>query len=437
MKETLHPELKETLLSNFKSFESRLNGKAGSSTHHKRKESLLNFEKFGFPNTKNEEWKYTNIAPALEKNYKFPERSSLNKKDIQPFLFKVKNANTLVFLNGKFYKELSEIVSPADSFIITNFGDGDQQSIEKYFSTVLNPSQDGFTALNTAFAENGAFIRIPKDKIVEAPILLYFISDASQSDVFIQPRNLIIVEENSQVKIVESFHTVGGNISFTNTVTEVVLKQDAFLEYYKIENDADNSYHVGTTQIMHEAKSHSSHTTITLSGALVRNNLNLNLNAQFCEATLYGLYMLSSKQHADNHTLVNHAMPNCYSNELYKGILNDKSTGVFNGKIYVKTDAQKTNAFQSNKNILLSKDATMNTKPQLEIYADDVKCSHGATVGQMDEEPLFYLRSRGIPEKSAKALLVNAFASDILEHIKIESLKEHLKEIISHKLLPE
>jgi Fe-S cluster assembly protein SufD len=436
MNETIHSELKEILLFNFKSFESKLNGKAGTQTHTKRKEALLSFEKLGFPNTKNEEWKYTNVSPALEKNYKFPEKSSLNKKDIQSFLFKVTNANNIVFINGKFSKELSDIVSPADSFVITNFGDGDQPTLEKYFSTVLNPSQDGFTALNTAFAENGAFIRIPKGKVVEAPILLYFISDASSSDVFIQPRNLIIAEQNSHAKIVESFHTVGSNVSFTNTVTEVILKQDAFLEYYKIENDADNSYHVGTTQILHEAKSHSSHTTITLSGALVRNNLNLTLKAQFCEATLYGLYMLSEKQHSDNHTLVDHAMPNCYSNELYKGILNDRSTGVFNGKIYVKPDAQKTNAFQSNKNILLSKDAIMNTKPQLEIYADDVKCSHGATVGQMDEEPLFYLRSRGIPEKSAKALLVNAFASDVLEHIKIESLKEHLKEIISNKLLP-
>ena len=437
MKETLECGLKEILLSNFKSFESKLNGKAAGKTHHKRKEALLNFEKLGFPGTKNEEWKYTNIAPALVKNYKFPEQSFLSKKDIQPFLFKVSNANTLIFINGKFSKDLSEIVSPSDSFIITNFAEGDQQTIEKYFSTVLNSSQDGFTALNAAFAENGAFIRIPKGKIVEAPILLYFISDATASDVFIQPRNLIIAEENSHAKIVESFHTVGNNISFTNAATEVVLKQDAFLEYYRIENDAESSFHIGNTQILHEAKSHSSHTTITLNGALVRNNLNLTLNAQFCEATLYGLYMLSNKQHVDNHTLVVHATPNCYSNELYKGILNDRSAGVFNGKIYVKPDAQKTNAFQSNKNILLSKDATMNTKPQLEIFADDVKCSHGATVGQMDEEPLFYLRSRGIPEMSAKALLVNAFASDVLEHIKIESLKEHLKEIISSKLLPE
>jgi Fe-S cluster assembly protein SufD len=437
MKETLQQELKEILLSNFKSFESKLNGKAETPIHGKRKGALQSFEKLGFPNIKNEEWKYTNFNPAIERSYKFPEKSSIANKDVQPFLFRVENANTLVFINGKFSKDLSQIVSPPDSFVITNFGDGEQQSIEKYFSNTLNPSQDGFTALNTAFAENGAFIRIPKNKIVRAPIFLYFISDASLSDVFIQPRNLVVAEENSQATIVESFHTFGSHISFTNTVTEAVLKQNAQLEYYKIENDADNSYHIGNTQILHEGKSHSSHTTITLSGALVRNNLNLALNAQFCEATLYGLYMLADKQHTDNHTLVIHAEPNCYSNELYKGILNDKSTGVFNGKIFVRPDAQKTNAFQSNKNILLSKDATMNTKPQLEIFADDVKCSHGATVGQMDEEPLFYLRSRGIPEKNAKALLVNAFASDVLEHIKIEALKEHLKEIISSKLLPE
>jgi Fe-S cluster assembly protein SufD len=422
MNEIIHSELKEILLSNFKSFESKLNGKADSPIHKKRKEALLSFEKLGFPNIKNEEWKYTNFSSALSKNYKFPEKSSLTKKDIQPFLLKMKNANILIFINGKFSKEYSDIVSP-ESFIISNFADGDHSLTEKYFASALKSSQDGFTALNAAFAENGAFIRIPKGKVVEAPIFLYFISDASTSDVFLQPRNLIIAEEN--------------NISFTNAATEIILKQDAFIEYYKIQNDSENSFHVGNTQILHESKSHSSHTTVTLNGAIIRNNLNLTLNAPYCEATLYGLYMLTAKQHSDNHTLVDHAMPNCYSNELYKGVLNDKSTGVFNGKIYVKPDAQKTNAFQSNKNILLSKDAVMNTKPQLEIYADDVKCSHGATVGQMDEEPLFYLRARGIPEKSARALLVNAFASDIIEHIKIESLKERLLELISAKLLPE
>jgi Fe-S cluster assembly protein SufD len=206
------------------------------------------------------------------------------------------------------------------------------------------------------------------------------------------------------------------------------------VDYYKIQNDSPQAYHVGTTQVHQEGKSVFTATTITLNGNITRNNLNIVMNSEYSEATMYGLYLMNDNQHIDNHSVVDHAKPHCYSNELYKGILGGKSTGVFNGKIFVKQDAQKTNAFQSNKNILLSKDATMNTKPQLEIYADDVKCSHGATVGQLDEEPLFYLRARGISEEKAKGLLVMAFAQDILDHIKIEPLKEHLISVLSEKL---
>jgi len=252
--------------------------------------------------------------------------------------------------------------------------------------------------------------------------------------VMSQPRNLIILEDNAQATIVESFHTIGTNDSFTNCFTEVVLNKDAHLDYYKIQNDSDKSYHVGTTQIYHVKKSYSSSTTITLSGAIVRNNLNIELGDEYCEAYLNGLYLEQGNMHVDNHTLVDHAKPNCYTNELYKGVLDDKSSGVFNGKIYVKLDAQKTNAFQSNKNILLSPNASMNTKPQLEILADDVKCSHGCTIGQMDDNALFFLRSRGIGESNAKALLTYAFASDVIDKVKLEPLRIHLNGLIAQRL---
>lgn len=421
--------LKDILLSNYKAFENG-NGKSFSSL---RKDAILNFERVGFPTLKNEEWKYTNIAPALKKEYSIDSIPSLSQKEIDSFILKGVKANNLVFINGVFSKELSTIVSPETHLVIKNFSEADPAILEKYFGKKLS-SNDAFTYLNTAFAYNGSFIRIPKGKRVEEPVFIYLISDARSQNVFSQPRNLFIAEENSEVKFVESYHTAGNMSGFTNVVTEIVVNTNANVDYYKIQNDSPEAYHVGTTQVHQEGKSYFSSTTVILNSAIIRNNLNVVMNAEYCEATMYGLTLLNGNQHADNHTIADHAMPNCFSNELYKAILDGKTSGVFNGKIFVRQDAQKTNAFQSNKNILLSKDATMNTKPQLEIFADDVKCSHGATVGQLDEEPLFYLRSRGISEANAKALLVLAFAQDVIDHIKIEPLKNYLLSEISSRL---
>ena len=412
-------------------FNSSNNGFPFKSLAGRRKEAFAIFEKQGFPTTKNEEWKYTNIIPVLRKDYNYLPSCSINKKDIEDYFTEGFKANVCVFVNGVFSKEYSTILD--ENIIVGNFSEANEEDITAYFNKEIYPANSALTALNTALAENGAYIKIPKGKVIEYPVVLHFIADTTEGNIFIQPRNLIIAEENSQAQIVELITTIGNNSSFTNTVTEIVVKDNAILQYYKTQNDPQSQ--VNTTQVYQEAKSLFTSVTISLEGELVRNNLNVSLNAEYCETFLYGLYFLKGKQHTDNHTLVNHAMPNCYSNELYKGVLTDKSRGVFNGKILVKPDAQKTNAFQSNKNILLSQDAIMDTKPQLEIYADDVKCSHGATVGQMDEEPLFYLRSRGISENAAKALLVNAFANDILEHIKIDVLKEKIEHVISTRLL--
>jgi len=412
-------------------FNSSKNSFAIKSLAGRREEAFAIFEKQGFPTTKNEEWKYTNITPILKKEYNYLPSSSINKKDVEDYFIEGLKANICVFVNGVFSKEHSSILDK--NLVVQNFSEANEDDITAYFNKDIYPANSALTALSTALAENGAYIKIPKGKIIEHPVVLHFIADAKEGNVFVQPRNLIIAEENSQAQLVELITTTGKNNSFTNIVTEIVVKDNALLEYYKIQNDPQSQ--VNTTQVYQEAKSVFSSATISLEGEVVRNNLNITLNAEHCEAFLNGLYFLKGKQHTDNHTLVNHAKPNCYSNELYKGILADKSRGVFNGKIFVKPDAQKTNAFQSNKNILLSQDAIMDTKPQLEIYANDVKCSHGATVGQMDEEPLFYLRSRGISENAARALLVNAFANDILEHIKIDVLKEKIEHVISTRLL--
>lgn len=424
MKTTIDTNLTSVLQEQFKKAESKQNN-TDSVLLQKQTEAFRNFERTGFPSVKNEEWKYTNLSSLLKEDFNPSPAAALTKQDIAPYLYNME-ANTLVLVNGKFSKELSTILAPSSELEIIGIKEADRTLTEKYFARKTYSSQDGLSLLNTAFAENGLMITVKKNKALKHPILLYNFTDCRQGNVLVHPRNLILLEENAQAGIIETFHTIGTNTAFTNVITELVLKQDANLDYYKIQDDTENSYHIGSTEILHEAKSISSSTTVTLGGAITRNNLNITLDAEYCEAHLNGLYLMQGTQHVDNHTIADHAKANCYSNELYKGIMDDKSTGVFNGKIFVKPDAQKTNAFQSNKNILLSKEATVNTKPQLEIFADDVKCSHGATTGQLDEESLFYLRSRGIGEAVAKRLLLHAFANDVLERIKIEPLRELL-----------
>jgi len=275
---------------------------------------------------------------------------------------------------------------------------------------------------------------VPDKQTLEHPVYLYFISDGRLAKPFSQPRNLFVVGRESTAKMVEVFHTIGQHHSFTNVVTEIVVAENASVEYYKVQDESENAHHVGTTQAHLSRDSKFAAYTVCLRGALLRNNLNLILDGSNVEAHMYGLYLLNGKTHADNHTLADHRQPNSYSNELYKGILDGKSTGVFNGKVFVRQAAQKTNAFQSNRNLVLSKEASMNTKPQLEIYADDVKCSHGATVGQLDEDMLFYLRTRGIPAESARALLMRAFAEDVLTTISIAPLREYLEKLIAQRL---
>ena len=397
------------------------------------------FETLGFPTVKNEDFKYTNFIPAVKNNFKLQAKSQVTAADLRAIEVVAEDANVLVFVNGVYNQSLSKIITPATQATILPLADAlnsesESKNIAQHFAKYTNNQGDGFTALSTALAKNGVYIHVPKSKIIEEPIVLYFISDSRSEDVFAQPRNLFVFEKNCQAIVVESFSSFGNNASFTNIVTEVAVENDAIIDYYKIQNEGEKAYHVGTTQVNQKGKSVFNAVTVSLDGAIVRNNLNIVLDDEHVESNLYGLFMPSGNTLIDNHTIVDHAKPNCNSNELYKGILDGKSTAVFNGKIFVRKDAQKTNAFQSNKTILLSDEATINTKPQLEIFADDVKCSHGATSGQLDAESLFYLRSRGLSEKSAKALLVYAFASEVLSNIKIESLKALLEKVIENKL---
>jgi Fe-S cluster assembly protein SufD len=406
-----------------------------------RQNAFNDFSKTGIPTSKNEEWKYTRIGSIFNKEYKsfIPDTVSaaageaLNSVRLPGF----EQANELVFINGFYSEPLSTIrssnlvtLSLEEAAVSGEY----REFVEQNLGHSHHYLKDGINALNTAFMQGGLFIHVKKGYAVEHPVYIYNITDAIAGNIFCQPRSLMHVAENSQLQMVETYVTIGDSDSFTNQVMEVVVEKDAVVEYYKIQNDSSNASLVSTTHFRQTGKSYIHTVTISLNGGIVRNNLNIIMESERSEAHLYGLYFQDGSSHIDNHTIVDNVKPNCFSNELYKGIMNDDSAGVFNGKIYVRQDAQKTNAYQSNKNILLSDNASVNTKPQLEIFADDVKCSHGCTVGQLDEEAMFYLQSRGISESTARSLLVRAFAEDILEHIKLDPIHKYIEKLIVKRL---
>ncbi|MDP4263618.1 MAG: Fe-S cluster assembly protein SufD [Bacteroidota bacterium] len=403
-----------------------------------RQNAFNAFSKMGIPTARHEEWKYTRIGSLFNAELQFPANllPSIEAELEAIRLPGYEQANELVFVNGYFNSSLSRIRS-AELITLTmeEAAAGEYKDfVLRYLGDSSRYLKDGINALNTAFTQGGVFLHVKKGQAIEHPVYIYNITDARTAAILAQPRSLVHIGENAQVQLVETYSTIGIADSFTNQVMEVVMEKDSLVEYYKIQNDASHASLVSTTHFLQTGKSYLHTVTISLNGAIVRNNLNVILEAEHCEAHLYGLYFQGGKSHIDNHTIVDNVKPNCFSNELYKGILNNEASGVFNGKIFVRPQAQKTNAYQSNKNVLLSDAASVNTKPQLEIFADDVKCSHGCTVGQLDEEALFYLRSRGISEKIARFLMIRAFAADILEHIKPAPIHAYVEQLISERL---
>ncbi|MFL5789791.1 MAG: Fe-S cluster assembly protein SufD, partial [Flavisolibacter sp.] len=396
--------------------------------------AIHEFNRFGIPTVRNEEWKYTRIGSLFNKEFQFSiDRASSAKIDIDAFrLPEHENASELVFINGFFASEKSKIRSSNIKVVSL------EEAASNEYSTIVadhlgNSSKyvrDGIYALNSASIKDGIFIHITHGPEIE-PVHIYNITDISSGNILSQLRNLIYVSKRARLQITETYATIGMSESFINQVTEIIVEQDAIVDYYKIQNDVSSNNQVSTAHFRQIGKSEINVVTISLNGGIIRNNLNISLEAEYAEAHMYGLYFLKGTTHIDNHTVADHIKPNCMSNELYKGIVDDNGTAVFNGKIFVQPLAQKTNAFQSNKNILLSDSAGINTKPQLEIFADDVKCSHGCTVGRLDEEGMFYLQSRGISEKIARSLLVHAFAVDILDHIKPIALRNYIDRLIS------
>ncbi|TKC65588.1 Fe-S cluster assembly protein SufD [Pedobacter hiemivivus] len=403
-----------------------------------RKNSFDSFSKTGLPTYRTEDWKYTSIGNLFDQSFE-QAGHTVSLADLEALRMPGHHkANELVFVNGRFDAALSNFLSTDDELIVLSLKDAAKGEYKDLVARYLNKSseymKDGVHALNGAFIEEGVFVYVHKGKTPQHPLYIYHILDGRAHPVMAQPRGLIYIDKNSRLQLTETYVTLGVSDSFCNGVLEVVVDQNAYVEYYKIQNDASNASQVSTTHITQIGRSYVHTVTVTLNGGVVRNNMNLVLDADGNETHLYGLYLLKGKTHADNHTMIDNRQPNCFSNQLYKGIADDFSTAVFNGKIMVQPNAQKTNSFQSNKNILLSDNATINTKPQLEIFADDVKCSHGCTVGQLDEEALFYLRARGIPKEKAEVLLLQAYAADVLTHIKPMAIRAYVEKLIYEHL---
>ncbi len=400
-----------------------------ASLSESQKVALDQFASLGIPTLKHEEWKFTNIGKIA--NYDWTNTAfNASAESVSDAVAQAVEGNVLVVLNGQFRQDLSKIVSKDLLVLPLSEALKNNSVAQQYYTKIANQTDETFVALNNALHDEGVFIHVAKSKVIEAPVSIVLLSDATTQNVVSYPRVLAVAEENAELSIVTEYKTLGDFKSFVNEVVEISVAKHARVGYYKIQNDNAQASHVGLTQVLHAEESYFYGNTFSFSGELIRNNLNLILNGERIESHMNGLYVLNGNTHVDNHTVADHRFPNCESFELYKGIMNGASNGVFNGKIFVRQDAQKTNAFQSNKNILISADAKVNTKPQLEIWADDVKCSHGCTVGQLDQEALFYLKARGIGEVKAKALLLEAFAGELVERIKIDALKEKVHQIL-------
>jgi Fe-S cluster assembly protein SufD len=428
-------DLKDKRLSSYVAFENEMD--MNSDIHEIRMKSLEKFEKLGFPSKKLEEWKYTSLNTVLKNDYSlFPNKEvSVDLADVKKYFIHDIDSYKVVFIDGKYNSFLSETTHDTIDVCLMSAALTKPKYkivIENYFNKIAK--QDNLTSLNTAFAKEGAYINIPKNVEVQKPIQIINLTTGSEIATMMQPRNLIVLEENAHVQIIERHQSLNSNAVLSNVVTEVFVARNATVDYYKIQNDNLNASLVDNTFIEQKTNSEVSVHTFSFGGNITRNNLNFYQRGEHINSILKGITIIEDKQLVDHHTLVHHIGPNCESHQDYKGIYDERSTGVFNGKVLVAKEAQKTNAYQQNNNILVSDKANVNAKPQLEIFADDVKCSHGCTIGQLDDEALFYMQQRGIPKKEGKALLMYAFANTVLESVKIPEVKSRITKLIAQKL---
>jgi Fe-S cluster assembly protein SufD len=427
---------KDIYLASFAQFEKTVAEQGPAWLHGIRSAAIDRFAELGFPTLRDEEWRFTNLAPLTKVPFQLAGDRQLSNSTVaklRGFMDEAGPSSRLVFVNGWFDPKLSSLLPLPDGVTVGSLVAVCREHpdwVEPYLARYADFDEQPFTALNTAFIQDGAFISLPRGKVVDEPIHLVFVSTTAGRPTVSHPRNLILAGINSQAAIVESYLGVDDDVYFTNVVTEVVAGENAVLDHYKIQRESRAAFHFATLQVYLGRSSNFTNHAISLGGALVRNDVNAVLDADGGECTLNGLYLAAGRQHIDNHTRIDHARPHCASHELYKGILDGNAHGVFNGKIYVHQDAQKTDAKQTNKTLLLSPNAVIDTKPQLEIFADDVKCTHGATIGQLADEAIFYLRSRGLGRDDARSLLTFAFANDVIGRIKVEPIRARLEQAL-------
>lgn len=393
------------------------------------------FTEVGFPTVKDEEWKYTNVAPITRLD--FSSTSAEADVDVASFRLPETNGSELVCVNGKLRPDLSSLTALPDGVLVRNLASAVQEAeyseiVKNHLARTADYVTSGFNALNTAFISSGVFVYIPRNVEASSPIHLLFVSTESQAANF--PRALIVAEENSGATIVESYVSAGAQQRLTNSVVEIVVNSGARIEHYRVQRENNSAFHVATTMADLGATARYDATSINLGAELSRHDVGVTMDHEGAECWVDGLYLVTTGQHTDTHSVIAHRKPNCSSHQLYKGILDGKSRAVFNGKIFVRHNAQKTDAMQTNKNLLLSNEARVDTKPQLEILADDVKCAHGAAVGQIDQDELFYLETRGIHPDLGRNLLTYGFAEEVIAKIKLESIKSQLDEAVLHRL---
>ena len=408
-----------------------------------RKTALDAFTRHGFPNTRNEQWKYTDVRPIEKHPFKLvPKPNPIDTQVLDRYLYRNMACHLLVFVDGRYLASHCQVDALPPGVIVKDLASAFEEDpawIKDHLSQIANPDQNGFAAMNLAFMNDGALIKIADNTVVELPIHLLFITSSppdTKDLITAQPRILVMGGDHSKAKIIESYHALTNSVYFNNITTEIKLGANTYLEHYKLQQESTKAFHIATLQVDQGPGSHFTSYSISLGGRLVRNDINIHLGAKEAHCNLYGLYTGHGRQHTDYHTRIDHAKPNGSSMEIYKGILNGHSRAVFNGQVTIHPHAQKSSAQQTNKNLLLSENAEIDTKPQLEIYADDVSAAHGATVGDLDKEMLFYLCSRGLDYPMAHALLVYGFAHEIIEKITLNPIQQYLQSTLMSHINP-
>lgn len=424
-------------LESFSSFEQSAVGHQLAWLRKLRQRAFARFCEVGFPTTHVEDWRFTNISAIAQTPFELATtaRLSLSPEQLEPYRV-AGAACQLVFVNGRFSDQLSRINKLPKGVTVSSLGKQiaeNPRQIETHLGGYLDIHREAFSALNTAFLEDGGFVRVSRGVVLEEPIFFLLVSTGADTPRVTHPRNLIVTEEATQLTIVEDYVSIGAGPAFSNAATELVAGDDSVISHYMVEREDQQAFNVSTLRIQQGRNANVASHSVLLGGSLVRNNVHPVLAGEGSECLINGLFIGDGRQHLDNYMLVEHASPHCGSRQFYNGILDDHAHGVFHGRIIVHKDAQKTDAKQTNRNLLLSDNAQIDTKPQLEIYADDVKCTHGATIGQIDESALFYLRSRGIEEVSARKLLLLAFADECLDRMKHGPAREHVEALINQR----